>query len=102
MFVADLYEYHVNGKRHQVQLERYKRRKDESERSVYARGFPPSTQEHELLAYFCMFGPVEKIVYDEKKSMKTVNHCLLYINLCELDEFFSSFLNGTFNTLLVI
>lgn len=38
---------------------------------MYVRGLPPSTQEHKLLAYFCMFGPVEKVVYDEKKSMKT-------------------------------
>ncbi|XP_062595778.1 uncharacterized protein LOC134257153 [Saccostrea cucullata] len=68
---ADLYDYHINGKRHQVQLRRYQTRRDEALRSVYVRGFPPATQEHELLAYFSMFGPVGKIIYDEKKSAKT-------------------------------
>lgn len=72
VFSADLYEFHINGKRHQIQLQRYQKRKDEAMRSVYVKGFPPSTQEHELLTYFSMFGPVGKIVYDEKKSMKTV------------------------------
>ncbi|XP_061181698.1 poly(A) RNA polymerase, mitochondrial-like [Saccostrea echinata] len=68
---ADLYDYHINGKRHQIQLRRYQTRRDEAMRSVYVRGFPPATQEHELLAYFSMFGPVGKIIYDEKKSAKT-------------------------------
>lgn len=69
--LAEEYDRHMAGKRHNERLQAYIEKKKTAECSVFVKGFPPRTAEDELMLYFQSFGMINKIVMEihEKKKV---------------------------------
>ncbi|CAC5404302.1 MTPAP [Mytilus coruscus] len=68
---AEEYDRHMAGKKHNEKLQAYLEKKRVAECSIFVKGFPPRTEENELVLYFQNFGSINKIVMEthEKKKM---------------------------------
>ncbi|CAG2210021.1 TUT1 [Mytilus edulis] len=68
---AEEYDRHMAGKKHNEKLQAYLEKKRVAECSIFVKGFPPRTEENELVLYFQNFGPINKIVMEthEKKKL---------------------------------
>lgn len=72
------------GKKHNEKLQAYLEKKRVAECSIFVKGFPPRTEENELVLYFQNFGPINKIVMEthEKKKVHVFVMFASIINLC--------------------
>lgn len=66
--LAQEYDRHMCGKRHQARLKTYEERKKQSNCSVFVKGFPPGTKEIELENYFSYFGKVKHVFFDKQHN----------------------------------
>lgn len=83
-FLAEEYDRHMAGKKHNEKLQAYLEKKRVAECSIFVKGFPPRTEENELVLYFQNFGPINKIVMEthEKKKVHVFVMFVSIINLC--------------------
>ncbi|KAI0238193.1 Speckle targeted PIP5K1A-regulated poly(A) polymerase, partial [Lamellibrachia satsuma] len=61
-------ECHLKGKRHCRFAEEQRKRKEDSECSIFVRGFPPGTTDHQLKLFFNRFGMVTNVFLEKERG----------------------------------
>ena len=93
--LAEEYDRHMAGKRHNERLQAYIEKKKTAECSVFVKGFPPRTAEDELMLYFQSFGMINKIVM-EIHEKKKVCQGFQYFSSLPVQKCTSLFASSTF------
>lgn len=75
LFLAEEYDRHMAGKKHNERLQAYLEKKRLAESSIFVKGFPARTEENEMAMYFGNFGMVSKVVFEapDKKQKVTLS-----------------------------
>ena len=60
-------ECHLKSKRHCRFAEEQRKRKEDSDCSIFVRGFPPGTTDHHLKLFFNRFGMVTNVFLEKER-----------------------------------